>query len=764
MKWFNWLPWRYILRRVARSQGFIDPIRFFSLLQKFAQPSEVAYPMELIRAGVVFHARGLLNTKVIQQNLDWIWPYWVERQFNPNDASFIPRGFSITHINLSHRNWTAVGLPDCSAYPIIDPAGLVTPFYDGYSIDAWVFNEEEQVLLPSKQEPDFQRYIFGEDSLRIVTEHSFNGFTLNNQCSVVPDHEKPYCQIDYHVKTHKSGWLALCVRPYNPEGISFINSIQYETEEQAWLMNKHSKLHLTTPPEKHAASNFLGGDVFRNLLHKPNIRHCKCDYGLATGAVLYRIDQDQNQPVSLRIDLSQDTEKESLIPVSSPDLSWKNALNHSAQLQFPDKNIEYLYNAAIRSLILHCPNECYPGPYTYKRFWFRDAAFILHAMIAANMPMRVKRLLDQFPNRQTINGYFSSQDGEWDSNGEVLWILQRYCELTGESPNPDWKRAIISGARWIHRKRLPANKDRLEDGLLPAGFSAEHLGNNDFYYWDDFWSVAGLHAADEMCQALGDEKHAIEFREEAQSLHEAISTSLDRSKHIRQTDAIPASPYRRMDSGAIGSVVAGYPLNLWDEKSPRLLATVEYLLQECSVNRGFFQNMIHSGINAYLTLHLAQTLLRAGDTRYKDLIHAVADLSSPTGQWPEAINPRTGGGCMGDGHHVWASAEWVMMIRNLFVREEGERLILASGLAGQWLEPGEPLKFGPTLTPFGNLSLQVKPELDTIGISWDIEWRSLPKSLEIRLPGYDPVYADPAKTTAISIERNPELTVGGTTE
>ena len=49
-------------------------------LRSFAQPSEVAEPIELLRAGALFHARGLVNTKAIQHNLDLVWPYWVERR------------------------------------------------------------------------------------------------------------------------------------------------------------------------------------------------------------------------------------------------------------------------------------------------------------------------------------------------------------------------------------------------------------------------------------------------------------------------------------------------------------------------------------------------------------------------------------------------------------------------------------------------------------------------------------------------------------
>ena len=54
-------------------------------LRSFAQPSEVAEPIELLRAGALFHARGLVNTKAIQHNLDWVWPYRVERR-SPREA------------------------------------------------------------------------------------------------------------------------------------------------------------------------------------------------------------------------------------------------------------------------------------------------------------------------------------------------------------------------------------------------------------------------------------------------------------------------------------------------------------------------------------------------------------------------------------------------------------------------------------------------------------------------------------------------------
>ena len=51
---------------------------------------------------------------------------------------------------------------------------------------------------------------------------------------------------------------------------------------------------------------------------------------------------------------------------------------------------------------------------------------------------------------------------------------------------------------------------------------------------------------------------------------------------------------------------------------------------------------------------------------------------------------RSGGGCMGDGFHGWASAESVIIIRNMLVREvrlkgDGEALIWLSGFREKWL-------------------------------------------------------------------------------
>lgn len=755
MPGLKWLPWRFFIRRVARAHGFLDPIALLSRLHRFAQPSEVGEPVELLRAGVVFHARGLINSRVIQHNLDWVWPYWVERQFDPMDDAFIPRGFAISHVNLTHRNWTAVGWPDCPELPIVGPRGLLTPLYDGWSLDGWIKTDDGRWLLPSRSDACEQRLDLG-DGVAVVTTSRATGLALTSRAEVKSGVAKPgsarlVCELALTAQADSGGWLVLALRPYNPEGVSFIHEVSLSPERTAWRIEGQRAVEFDAPAQRHHVSDYRAGDVHIHLQDIEDRQRGVCEVGMATAAALFRL--EPGQPRTIRASVPLDKTCQAASPAGN---AWEKALHGHCRLRIPDAHFQFLYEAALRTLILHSPDDVYPGPYTYKRFWFRDAAFIIHGLLCAGLIERAERALDRFPPRQTARGYFHSQEGEWDSNGEALWIMRRFCELAGRAPKPQWRKPIVRGARWIVRKRLAEDTNAPHAGLLPAGFSAEHLGPNDYYYWDDFWGIAGLRSAAALCKLTGEDALREEFTREAEKFRQSVERSLAGVAERLGRPAMPASPTRRLDAGAIGSLAVGYPAQLCAPDDPRLLDTVEFLLGHCLIEGGFFQDMIHSGINPYLTLHLAQVLLRAGDPRYLELVDAVAKLASPTGQWPEAIHPRTHGGCMGDGQHVWAAAEWVLMMRNCFVREEEDRLILCQGVPARWLEPGAPLAFGPAPTAFGPVSLSVERNADTgrVTIAWRGAWHGAAPAIEVRLPGFRPVVAKPGATSVELMQGN----------
>jgi hypothetical protein len=747
---YNWFPWKFIVKKLARRHGFLDPLTILAQMQRFAQPSEVGEPVELLRAGMIFHARGLMNVRAIQHNLDWIWPYWVQRQFDPADESFIPRAFSFSHVNLTHRNWTAVGLPDCPILPVVDPRGLVTPYYDGWSLDFWIATEKGLVLVPSKKRRARQTLQL-EPTVQVVTQTTQDGFELEVTTDLIWEKDEPVCRTKVRARAPEKAFLVAAVRPYNPEGVNFIHQLEFTEDRRRIRINGEHDVVLGRAADRIALSDYQEGDISNHLFERPEVPKARCDVGMATAAAVYAIDPSSEEILEVFVPLGTDEEikRGPSYPLPPPP-AWEEVMSETCRMQIPDERIQFLYDAAVRTLVLHSPRDVFPGPYTYKRFWFRDAAFMINALVGCGMERQAERALDQFAHRQMPTGYFLSQEGEWDSNGEAIWIYHRYCEVTGHLPKPEWLKAVRSGARWITRKRLPADAGEKHGGLLPAGFSAEHLGPNDFYYWDDFWGVAGLRAAADLMAEEGETEVAATFRKDAENFMEAIEKSVSSTRSFHRRGAIPAAPYRRMDAGAIGSIVADYPLQLWEAGDSRILATARFLRENCFFKGAFFQDMIHSGINAYLTLHLAQVFLRAGQPADAiELIEAVAAVASPTGQWPEAIHPRVEGGCMGDGQHAWAAAEWVLAIRNLFVREELDELILLAGVPEKWLSADAVARLGPAPTRWGPVSVSVQLEGETARVRLSARWRREDFRVRVALPGFRSVSVTPLEQEVV---------------
>ncbi len=742
--WRKAVSW--LVSRIAKAFGFSDPVKLFAQLQLFSQPSEVAFPIELLRFGFSLYGRGMMNYCAIQHNLDWLWPYWAQAQFNPANIAFVPRAFALTHINITHRNWTALGVPGYGCYPIVDPRGLITPFYDGWSIDAWLIGEDGN-LIPANQEKVEHRLVL-KPFPKVHTSSTQNNSRLVSPAWVERENEPagPFLHARFEAGSESKSWLAIALRPYNPEGVSIINDIELLPGKKGWRVNKEKNVYFDQSCDRHVFSQYQEGDVYSKLPEPDHLPGVHCRVGLPTAAALFEIKPGQTREVAICISLEKENaEKFTVFPEAAAATAalWRKNLQHVPLPVFPNDQFRFLYEASVHTLVLHSPFEIFPGPFTYKHFWFRDAAFISYALLCAGFPERVEKVIDSFLGRQKKSGYFCSQDGEWDSNGQVLWIMRKFCEMTGSSPKAGWKKPVLRGARWIRRKRICEKTECAHQGLFPAGFSAEYLGPNDFYYWDDFWGVQGLDSAAWLLKQYRETETAQEFEKESVDFLTSIETSL-KSNRCKNKPAMPASPYRRLDSGAIGSLAAGYPLRLLPEQDARLVSTIDYLAENYFVKGAFFQDIAHSGMNPYLTLHMAQNMLRAGDARYWKAVQTVADLASPTGQWPEAIHPQTLGGCMGDGQHAWASAEWIMMIRNMFVREEADKLILCSGIPGVWLESRRVLAWGPAPTEFGKVQVHLRCTEEEIIIEWQGTWHQAAPKIEIRLPGFTPLH--PAMT------------------
>lgn len=714
---------RFILERIVSRFRLKGALHFLYAMEKVGHPSEVAFPMELLPSGVKMHMRGFMNFHSVQINLDWVWPYWIVQQFDPKSRSFIPRGMNLTHVNQTHRNWTAVGAIQGKREPIVDPRGLVTPWFDGWSLDFWLYRNG-RLIAPSglgnvkqslREALPIVITTFTEEGLRVRLE-AWGDLVGGEEVLL----ERIWIQNVSHERADAKAYLS--IRPYNPEGLSLIRHLQY-SEEGVWEINHALALVLHEKPERVSCSDQREGDVSIVLPEIAVCRSLKCEAGMATGLSEYSfsLDPGETKEYSListtmpvksspkRIEAFQnvDTQKnrEEIV------FKWKNLLSRGMCISLPDSKIEECF--AANKSFLHLfddGDEITPGPLTYHRFWFRDAAFLINALDKLGYGDEARQKLVTYPGRQRLSGFFISQNGEWDSNGEAIWTLMEHYRLyLDEALLRDVYPSIRRGILWVERKRgKTRRKEGPECGLLPAGFSAEHLGPNDYFYWDDFWSLAGIRDGIEASRILGKNKDQQLFEGIYRNFWKDVQRSLTIVENRIGKKILPASPYRRMDAGAIGSISALYPLRLLKPDDERIINTVDYLRQHSFFEDGFFQNMIHSGVNPYLTAQIAQCYIYRRSREAWPLIYYLLKIATATYTWPEAVHPLTGGGCMGDGHHGWAAAELLLLVRNLLLFEEDDRIVLTPILPQEWTWKGAVVQVERAPTYFGPMDFRIE--------------------------------------------------------
>ena len=346
----------------------------------------------------------------------------------------------------------------------------------------------------------------------------------------------------------------------------------------------------------------------------------RCDVGMVTAAALFPVKAGEATEITATIPLAA---------TASATLG-RRCLEHRASQSLQTRLPRAALPVSLRRRD-HLADPAFAGRRLSRALHLQallvSRCRVHHPCPAVRRPDRARRTrAGALPGAADALGYFRSQEGEWDANGEVLWIMQRFFALTGRPPIAGLAQAPSSAARaGSCASGCSDDLDAPHAGLLPAGFSAEHLGPNDYYYWDDFWGIAGLRAAAAHARASRMPTRAARvragrrrFRGGGGSQPGWLRATARPAGHARIALPPPGCRRHRFAGGRLSgaAVRAG-------RSAPARLRRVPAASAVSSTARSI-QDMIHSGLNAYLTLHVAQVLLRAGDPRHLELMDAVA--------------------------------------------------------------------------------------------------------------------------------------------
>lgn len=430
---------------------------------------------------------------------------------------------------------------------------------------------------------------------------------------------------------------------------------------------------------------------------------------------------------------------------------WRDRLATGARLATPEPMLNDFYRAHASHLLINCERE--PGS---SRRFARVGSFGYGAygnescMMVADLHRRglfpeARACLDaslHYQGTAPLPGNFSDKQGVLygaggyeaggynQHHGWILWALADHYRFTRDDA---WLQQAAPGIRaaadWIVRQRArTAARPEPERGLLPAG-SLEDIG--DWWPWlsTNCYTWRGLDAA---AWALAQASHpdAPRLRREADDYRAAILRNFraarDRAPVVRLRDGtcvphIPSHPYRRGRcfgwicetlEGALHLLIAG----LIDPRSPEaawILKDYEdnlYLSHQYGYTLDDFDRHWFGrggmSMQACLLLHVEPYLAR------DDVKHALRGLfnAQAASYFPDVrLNTEHAlpelGSWRGDHFKSSDEANAAGWLRYLFLREDGDTLLVGQAVPRAWLADGRTCGLEHAATWFGPASI-----------------------------------------------------------
>lgn len=483
------------------------------------------------------------------------------------------------------------------------------------------------------------------------------------------------------------------------------------------------------------------------------------------------VTQLTNDEIRLLLDLDFDREREAVVAF------WRQRLDAGMRLITPEPMLTDFHRAHAGHLLINCEKE--PG--ADRRFArvgsFRYAVFGNEAcMMVIDLDRRgyhkeAEECLTAWLHYQgtvALPGDFASQDGVLygaggyehggynQHHGWILWCLVEHYKYTRDER---WLRhalpGILKGAEWIIRERhRTRNRTDIAKGLLPAG-SLEDI--RDWWPWlsTNCYTWMGLDAAAWALEVL---KHpeAARLRKEAnaylRAIRQAFRTAADLTPVVRLRDGryvkkIPSHPYLRGRAfGWICETLEGalhlLITRIVDPNSKTATDIIEDYEDNLYISKQFgytlddfeAQWFDYGGVSLQSCL-----LLDVEPYLYRDDIpHALraafnaiavgyfADVRMIAEHVPEH------GTFAGDHYKTSDEANAAGWLRYLFVREEGDELLIGQAIPKAWLTPGKTCGVERTVTHFGTVSVRYEALADRVRAHFEGTTRNPPKRIRLR--------------------------------
>ncbi|GAC1305086.1 MAG: discoidin domain-containing protein [Steroidobacteraceae bacterium] len=433
--------------------------------------------------------------------------------------------------------------------------------------------------------------------------------------------------------------------------------------------------------------------------------------GFASGAIEFRLRVGPGESAERQVDIAACAE--SALAPAAFDWQAMIAVDRWTGSGWVKEAIAAGLTATAHILVTRSGAALQPGPRRYTRSWIRDGTMMSAALLRMGHCKEVRDFIRWYAPFQRSDGFVpccvDAHGVDWlvehDSHGQLLALIADHERFSGDG--------CFLGECWEFVERAVGCIESLAaaDGLLPVSVSHEgYLAQPVHAYWDDFWAVRGVRDAVVLARGRGRHDLAVRWEALLHRLETSLYASIETTRAAGKLDFIP------------GSVE-------WADFDPTATANALYLLD---VPAGLDRRAVERTFDKYLEdwrrkrsgavawanytpyeIRIIGALVRLG--RRADALELLRFFlrdrrPAAWNQWPEiAWQDRSAPAHVGDLPHTWIAAEYVLALRSLFAyeRESDESLILAAGLADEWIA-GEGVCVRKMPTFWGDLTYRLR--------------------------------------------------------
>ena len=415
---------------------------------------------------------------------------------------------------------------------------------------------------------------------------------------------------------------------------------------------------------------------------------------------------------------------------------WKGVMAPAAHIEVPCRKAnESLLAAHVCQLIANDHGEVHGGEGFYDTFYIRDGAYQVLELAEAGLTGTARKALGPYLKRQRPDGRFESQRGQFDANGQAVWLLWHYVKLTDDRAFlAEAYPQMLKAVRWTMQARRKAPADSPFAGVLPAApADGEHLWNGKYHIVGyDLWNLRGMLCTSDAAALLGKTDEAAELLAEAKAYRAAIDAAWKRTglKHF--------PPSWEKAGTHWGNTETLWPTELFERDDPRVAALSRHVRND--FGGGFVEGTIQwrgrpGAIHPYMGAYTTMTDLVRGrheqvvEDFYWYLLHSTASHAFPEGiyykrrfAWSNTIP------------HVTGACNYAIMLRHMLVHEAGDELHLLRAVPDWWLGNGRTIRVERLPTWFGTMGLMVRGTAEGVKVTFERPGRRPPTRVVLHLP------------------------------